>query len=109
MDRNSTYGPQWQPDLLLRPALLHMEGPRGYLLRLAEANCMTVNELKKANAEFSVGWLTTNGLLAGVPVGSDLHQYVDIVAQARRTRIWNDRFARFCPICLSEALVWQVG
>lgn len=110
MDNHSAYRhPQRQPDLLLRPALLHLEGPQGYLLRLAEANCMTVNDLKKASAGFDVAWLTANGLLAGIPDGSDLYRYVDIVAQARKKRIWNDRFTRFCPLCLSEAVFWQVG
>lgn len=97
------------PDLLLRPRVTYQEGPQGYLLRLAEENCLAVNDLKQLGARFDVDWLMANGLLAGIPVGSITYRYVELVTRARNKRIWNDRFARFCPKCLAETEVWQVG
>lgn len=99
------------PELLLRPSPNRTEGPQGYLLRLAEANCMTLHELKQLGADFELGWLTRNRLLPDEALDPDLHARISRISTLHRDtpRIWNQRQARYCPLCLCEEPTWRVG
>lgn len=97
------------PSLLIRPAPKYLEGPQGYLLRLAETNCLKSSELKKLDPTFDLQWLTAHYLLAEVPADSNWYRYLESVVESKRKLIWNDKFRRFCPLCLEEQPVWQIG
>lgn len=99
------------PDLLLRPAPCRYEGPQGYLLRLAEANCMSVSDLRQMGARYDLQWLKQNHLLPEAVLDPDLHAHIDHMAALLQSegRIWNQRYARFCPVCLVEAPVWHAA
>ncbi|GAB2180939.1 hypothetical protein DLREEDagrD3_11620 [Denitratisoma sp. agr-D3] len=99
------------PDLLVRPTPGRSEGPQGYLLRLAEANCLSLHELKQLGARYAPVWLQQNHLLPSAALDPDLHAHVHRMAELvqDKGRIWNQRLARFCPQCLMEAPVWQAS
>ena len=111
MDKLVLTPPMHEPDLLIRPAPGRQEGPRGYLLRLAEANCMTSDELEKSGVCFDVACLTRNQLLPAQALDQDLHSHVSRMADLLRnkSRIWNTKYVRFCPQCLSEEPAWRAG
>lgn len=100
-----------QPDLLVRPPPGRTEGPDGYLFRLAEANCMTVNDLTQLGVRFDREWLSRHRLLPEPALDPDLHAHVARIAHLKEVtgRIWNQRFVRFCPLCLAEDPTWRAG
>lgn len=100
---------QKNPSLLVRPAPRYLEGPQGYLLRLAETNCLKASELRKLDPVFDMHWLTAHRLLAEVPAESNWYRYLEIVVESKKMLIWNDKFRRFCPLCLEEQPIWQIG
>lgn len=99
------------PNLLVRPAPGRSEGPRGYMLRLAEANCLSPYELKQQGACYDPLWLRQNHLLPSQALDPDLlshvHRMADLVQD--KGRVWNQRLARFCPLCLMEEPVWKAS
>lgn len=99
------------PDLLVRPTPVRTEGPQGYLLRLAEANCLSLYELKQQGARYEADWLQHNHLLPSEALDPDLHRHVHRMAQLvqDKGRVWNRKQARFCPQCLVEAPVWRAS
>ncbi|HEY3431379.1 MAG TPA: TniQ family protein [Rhodocyclaceae bacterium] len=99
------------PDLLLRPNPSRIEGPQGYLLRLAEANCLSLHELKQQGAKYEPGWLGRNQLLPSEALDPDLHVHVHRMAQLvqDKGRVWNRTQARFCPQCLVEEPIWRAS
>lgn len=99
------------PDLLVRPYPTRHEGPLGYLLRLAEANCMTLNELGQLGVRFDSACLSRHRLLPDRVLDPDLHEHVARIAQLRETkgRVWNQHHARFCPLCLAEDPTWRAS
>lgn len=99
------------PSLLFRPAPSKAEGPQGYLLRLAEANCLTVADLGRIGVSYDYQCLLDQTLLPEVAVSGDLHDAVRNTAAhwREKPRIWNRQFSRFCPWCLGEGEKWQVG
>lgn len=106
-----TLTPSVQPDLLLRPPPGRTEGPEGYLLRLAEANCMTVEELTQVGIGFDPACLSRHHLLPDQVLDPDLHAHVSRIAHLKKVtgRIWNQRFVRFCPLCLADDPTWRVS
>lgn len=99
------------PDLLVRPAPGRTEGPQGYLLRLAEANCLSLHELKHLGARYDADWMHRNRLLPSEALDPDLHAYIHRMAELvqDKGRVWNQRHARFCSQCLMEAPVWRAS
>lgn len=100
-----------EPDLLIRPFPGRQEGPRGYLLRLAEANCMSLAELEQLGVQYQPAVLSRHRLLPDPAVDPDLHSQVGQIADRVRHkgRIWNFRHARFCPHCLAEDPTWRAS
>lgn len=109
--RQQPIDPFTVPDLLVRPALGRTEGPQGYLLRLAEANCLSLHDLKNLGARYAPDWLNRNRLLPSEMLDPDLHAHVHRMADLvqDKGRVWNQRHARFCPQCLIEAPVWRAS
>lgn len=110
-DYASILGPIPEPDLLVRPSPERSEGPLGYLLRLAEANCMTLHELSGLSIRYDLDCLVRQRLLSDVAVDPDLHAHVARLGSLLENsgRIWNQRYARFCPLCLVEDLTWRAS
>ncbi|WP_298393888.1 TniQ family protein [uncultured Azonexus sp.] len=110
-DYASLLAPISEPDLLVRPPPERSEGPLGYLLRLAEANCMTLHELSGLGVRYDLGCLTRQRLLPDVALDPDLHAHVARLDFLLETsgRIWNQRYARFCPQCLAEDSTWRAS
>lgn len=103
--------PASAPDLLLRPHPCRHEGPQGYLLRLAEANCMTLKELSQLGIHFDPACLSRHQLLPDPALDPLLHAHVARIAQLTESkgRVWNQHHARFCPLCLAEDPTWQAS
>lgn len=97
------------PTLLIRPFPCHGEGMQGYLLRLAEANYLSVRDLKQLGIQFDLTSLRRNSLLPSEALDPDLFAYVDRMSYlADRTgRSMNRQVARCCPKCLEEQPIWQ--
>lgn len=108
---NPMLTPPHDPELLVRPAPGRQEGPRGYLLRLAEANCMTTSELENSGIQYDLACLSRHQLLPAPALDPDLHLYVRRIEHLlmQKSRIWNAKFARFCPHCLAEDPTWRAG
>ena len=108
---NSVPEPSSDPDLLLRPMPGRTEGPQGYLLRLAEENCMSLHELKQLGVRYDPVWLARNRLLPDEALDPDLHAHVhrmcDLVLD--KGRVWNQRYARHCPGCLAKEPAWRAS
>lgn len=101
----------FEPDLLVRPMPSRVEGPNGYLFRLGEDNCLTLDELKQLGVPFEPTWLAKNRLLPDAALDPDLHAHVNRMGQLfqDKGRIWNQRHARFCPLCLVEEPRWRAS
>lgn len=110
-DYASLLVPASEPDLLVRPFPGRHEGPLGYLLRLAEANCMSTAELSRLGIRYDPGCLARQRLLPELALDADLHAHVVRMTNWLDTkgRIWNARHARFCPHCLAEDPIWRAG
>lgn len=110
-DYASILAPTLQPDLLVRPFPGRHEGPLGYLLHLAEANCMTPAELSRLGIRYDPGCFARQHLLPELALDQDLHAHVVRMANFLETkgRIWNQRYARFCPHCLTDDPTWRAG
>lgn len=111
MDTPILIPPEYEPEFLIRPAPGRQEGPRGYLLRLAEANCLTLAELEHSGTRFDLVCLTRNKLLPAPGLDPGLHSHVGQMDHLLRnkSRIWNTRYVRFCPQCLAEDPTWRAG
>ncbi|MHB1401834.1 MAG: TniQ family protein [Thiobacillus sp.] len=103
--------PEHEPELLVRPAPGRQEGPCGYLLRLAEANCLRLDELEQSGIHFDLACLIRNKLLPTRDLDPGLHAHVVriVYLQRNKNRIWNTRYVRFCPHCLAENQTWRAG
>lgn len=101
----------FEPDLLIRPALCRSEGPYGYLLRLAEANSMRASELKELSGGFNLAWLVRNRLLQDETEQHALHDHASWIEYLLREKkeIWNHRNARYCPLCLASESYWRAA
>ena len=86
------------------------EGPQGYLLRLAENNLLSASELKAIGIVFSYDILVDQGILVDEALDPELHDYLKNVSELWdiETRVWNEQFARYCPICLTAHGFWRV-
>lgn len=96
--------------LLVRPHPYRNEGPKGYLLRLAEANWMPVRELYSVGLMYEPSILMNEGLLPLEELDSELHRKVTYFSHLlfSKKRIWNHQHARFCPHCLADDAFWRV-
>ena len=99
------------PELLIRPTPGRNEGPLGYLLRLAEANCLKLDELEQSGIHYDMVCLTRNLLLPPPALDPDTYSHVGRIAHLLKNqgRIWNTRYCRFCPQCLAEDPTWRAG
>lgn len=95
-------------NLLLHPLLREGEGPRGYLLRLAAANGLSIKSIRELGISF-------NRQCVSLPsVDSDripLTEYLDRIEQIREVypTVWNGQTPRYCPQCLANTPYWHVG
>ena len=101
----------FQPTLLIRPQPFRTEGPKGYLLRLAEANWIRLNELKELGLQYDYELLKFQGLLPSEPMDPELHGLVRSISAHLQgnPRVWNHAHGRFCPLCLAEDAHWRAG
>lgn len=100
-----------EPILLVRPYPQRQEGRQGYLLRLAEANFLTLRDLEQLDIRFTSSSLLHNQLLPDKTLDPDLHAHVERISTLVDNvgRSWNRQYARFCPHCLDESSVWQAA
>lgn len=96
--------------LLLRPHPFRNEGPKGYLLRLAEANWMPIKELQSIGLMYEYQLLQYEALMPLKEVDPVLHQQVEFYSglMYQKRSVWNNRYPRFCPQCLDEDIFWRV-
>lgn len=99
------------PDLLVRPLSKANEGPHGYLLRLAEANLLSVYDLSRMGIQYEVGSLQRQRLLPSEEAEPAVYQHMIRMAGLLKDkqRIWNLRSCRFCPRCLEESPSWRAA
>lgn len=99
------------PLLLVRPTPRRHEGPRGYLHRLAEDNCLTVKDLTQLGISYRYDSLASAGMLPAVTVDPGLHASVQRISALweQQRRVWNQQTARWCPLCLMEDRVWKAS
>lgn len=95
-------------NLLLHPLLREGEGPRGYLLRLAEANGLSIRSLSELGISFNVQCL---GFQLTAFDQTSLIEYAGRIEWIRESHpaIWNGLTPRYCPECLANGAYWQVG
>lgn len=103
--------PKVDRPLLIRPHPFRTEGPKGYSLRLAEANWIALRELDALGIAFESEILTAHGLLPEFDLDPDLHSKVGNIntLSTLYPRVWNHQSSRFCPICLNEDAYWRTG
>ncbi|MDP3087611.1 MAG: TniQ family protein [Methylotenera sp.] len=96
--------------LLVRPHPIRNEGPKGYMLRLAEANWMTHKELQSIGLIYEYQILQYEALMPLKEVDPVLHQQVELYSglMHQKRSVWNHRYARFCPHCLADDIFWRV-
>lgn len=99
-----------QSSLLVRPHPYRYEGPKGYMLRLAEANWMPARELQLIGLMYESRALINERLLPPKEVDPELHRAVEYYSGLlfNKKRIWNHQYARFCPHCLADDIFWRV-
>jgi hypothetical protein len=97
--------------LLLRPQVEIGEGPRGYLAKLAEANCLSARELGGVVVAFDPDTLRGQHCAPSLGAKPDLDDYLEVVGAnlARSPGAWVRRNARYCPQCLKDSPKWRVG
>ncbi len=85
------------------------EGPQGYLLRLAENNLLTTQELTAIGISFDYDFMLNQGILVSDGIDPDLHRQMAFISMLwqSETRVWNTQYARFCPQCLAESGYWK--
>lgn len=95
--------------LLVRPHPFKHEGPKGYLLRLAEANWMPLRELQNIGLMYEYQTLQNEGLMPLKEVYPELHDSVEHCSSLlyRKTRVFNHKTPRYCPECLNEDAFWR--
>lgn len=100
-----------QPSLLVRPHPFRTEGPKGYLLRLAESNWISIRGLGELAVIYEPRALMVQGLMPDITIDPELNRIIGVQSHwlINRPRVWNHRYARFCPHCLSEDAHWRAG
>lgn len=85
------------------------EGPQGYLLRLAENNLLTTQELTAIGISFDYDFMLNQGILVSDGIDPYLHRQMAFISMLwqSETRVWNTQYARFCPQCLAESGYWK--
>ncbi len=95
-------------NLLLHPRLRGGEGPRGYLLRLAEANGLSIRSLSELGISFNLQCLGLQRTALDQPSLIEYAGRIEWVREHHPT-IWNGLTPRYCPECLANEAWWQVG
>ena len=97
--------------LLIRPCPFRTEGPKGYSLRLAEANWIPLRQLDDLGITFEPDILIAHGLLPDFALDPDLHCKISKIQSLLTLypRVWNHHACRFCPLCLNEDAFWRTG
>lgn len=95
--------------LLIRPYPSLVEGPMGYLFRLAEINFVSVKDLNQLGLDYRHSILQAEGLLPEVVLNANLHSHVEFKSELlqHKPRVWNHHVARFCPHCLQNDAIWR--
>lgn len=95
--------------LLMRPSPFRDEGPKGYMLRLAEANWMPLKELQNIGLMYEYQTLMIEALLPPKELYPELHQNVEYYSELlyRKERVWNHKIPRYCPQCLGDDAFWR--
>jgi hypothetical protein len=103
--------PDLLPSLLIHPHPYRTEGPRGYLLRLASENQLSLADIGNNGIHYSEESLKTHGLLPIEALDPGLFESIRRLAFLwdKKKGIWNHRFARFCPLCLADEAYWRAG
>lgn len=86
------------------------EGPNGYLMRLADANLLTIKDLKNIGIGYNLEQLKSFGLLDQEIVDNKLKQNLAQINSWRESgkTILNEKHARCCPKCLDEIGYWRL-
>lgn len=95
------------------PILSHpqrKEGPMGYLLRLSESNLLSIAQLNQVGISYDYGILEAFGLLPHEKLDPELHCHVRNISEIKqsKTQVFNEKYARYCPLCLDEHNEWRV-
>lgn len=95
--------------LLIRPMPHRTEGPNGYLMRLAQENRLTITDLHGLGVSYDPDGLMRHGLLPQENLDPDLWAWVRWIStlKSKQGRMWNSKYARFCPLCLKDEPVWR--
>jgi hypothetical protein len=93
--------------LLSRPLPFSGEGLRAYLLRLADTNGIPPKDLTVSNdrvRKYMRIWLDLDETTESAYLDGFTSQFDSNIGDGR---LWNFRFSRYCPICLSRSGVWK--
>lgn len=103
LDRQS-----YQLPILSQPS--RTEGPNGYLLRLAEENLLTRYQLVQTGITYDYSILQSFKLLPNPQLDNELHEYVKRISvlRERTSMVFNEKHARYCPLCLQEHNEWRI-
>lgn len=94
--------------LLFKMRPYRSEGALAYLLRWAESNGLGLKDLEELGITFCAETLYRHGLLPEREADPDLWGWVSTIDRLRSAtlRMWNIRYARFCPACLRDSDQW---
>lgn len=97
------------PSLLFHPHPKATEGPRGYLLRLATENQLLLYDISQQSIQYDTEILVRHGLMPDPRLEPELFGRIRAISSLWTTekKLWNHKFARFCPLCLAEEPYWR--
>jgi hypothetical protein len=97
------------PSLLFHPHPKPAEGPRGYLLRLAAENHLLPYDINQQSIFYETENLVRHGLMPDSLLEPEYFARIRLLSLLWNTekKLWNHRFARFCPHCLADEAYWR--
>ena len=95
--------------LLIRPNFKFGEGPKGYLLRLAEANGLGIEVISNLGITFDTAKLNSLGYFPADFENNSLEKYAKSLEKSLivHGKSWNHKVPRFCPQCLQCDPYWR--
>jgi len=95
--------------LLLRPPLKEGEGPKGFLLRLAQANELDITALNNLGIQFDVEVLMGMKYFPEDFLNQAEGKYAKHLEKAliENPQAWNREVPRYCPVCLQRDQFWH--
>lgn len=86
------------------------EGPQGYLCRLAETNLLDLSQLKAIGFGFDYDLMQSQDMIDSYALDPELHQQIGFLSKLwqEEKRVWNTKYARYCPVCLINHGYWKV-